>query len=99
MTAVEAFDLKFLINGDYSACACVSLDYGNSTRRHRCIQKSSRQTRPLILRISSAQLCLNASELYKRTQKFNLDMSSAARVTSRYFVQTVLSHIVHERAT
>lgn len=26
VTAVEAFDLRFLINGDYGPCACVSPD-------------------------------------------------------------------------
>lgn len=32
VTAVEAFDLRFLIDGDYSLCACVSPDYCPGTK-------------------------------------------------------------------
>lgn len=46
VTAMEAFDLWCLINGDYGPCACVSLDYGSNTSRQWCIQRSSTQTAP-----------------------------------------------------
>lgn len=85
MTAVEAFDLRFLINGDYGPCACVSPDYGGSTRRQWCIQKSSRQTAPHSKQRRSAQPRLDASdqtsELFDGTQKFNVQMDLAFRKT------------------
>lgn len=68
MTAVEAFDLRFLINGDYGPCACVSPDYGDSTRRQWCIQKSSRQTAPHSI-----------ERLLDGTQKFSVQMDLAFR--------------------
>lgn len=71
MTAVEAFDLRFLINGDYGPFACVSPDYGSTTRRRWCIQKSSRQTASYSKERCSSQPCLHASdqipELFDRT--------------------------------
>lgn len=35
VTAVEAFDLRVLINEDYGLCACVSPDFGTSARRRQ----------------------------------------------------------------
>ncbi len=85
VTAVEAFDLRFLINGDYGPCACVSPDYGGSTKRQWCIQKSSRQTAPYSKESRSAQPRLNASdhtsELFDWTQKFRVQMDLAFRKT------------------
>lgn len=80
MTAVEAFDLRFLINGDYGPCACVSPDYGSSTRRQWCIQKCSRQTAPYSKESCSTQPCLDPSDQTPSlTLKFNVQMGLAFR--------------------
>lgn len=39
-TAVEAFDVRVLINEDYGLCECVSPDLSTSTRRRRHGQKT-----------------------------------------------------------
>lgn len=42
-TAVEAFDVRVLINEDYGLCACVSPDLSTNARRRWLSQKTSRQ--------------------------------------------------------
>lgn len=44
VTAVEVFDLRFLINEDYGPCACVSPDYGSNTRRHGASRRVANKT-------------------------------------------------------
>lgn len=61
MTAVEAFDLRFLINEDYGLCACVGPDYGSDTRRHGASKRVANK-QPYSKERCSAQPCLDASD-------------------------------------
>lgn len=45
-TAVEAFDVRVLINEDYGLCACVSPDLSTSARRRQHSRKTSDKTAP-----------------------------------------------------
>lgn len=90
MTAVEAFDLRFLINGDYGLRASVSPNYGSSTRRQWCSQKRGRQTASSSNERCFAQPCLDASdqtsEQFNRTQKFHVQMDGLMDFENRHKV-------------